>query len=617
MIELRFPLLSGGEEEGINDAGIETFGGDIGYYVARECAQNAIDASKNGIVELHFNLEYAEKEIFPCISELQKVMSKCKQYWSNDTKAVIAFDAAIDALSKKKISILKISDYGTTGLTGGDFERSEKWYSLVRSSGACNKTGTAGGSFGIGKYAPFAASILRTIFYHTRTENGSAFQGVSRLVTHEDGQQEQTQATGYFGSYESVARKFYAVRQDEHIPFYFKRNQIGTDIYILGYRNDGENWKDNLIISALENFWPAVLFRLIEFRVGDEIINVNNIGEYVTKFQNRREFDVTRYYNCFSKGKQFSKKLDMIGEVRLFLSVEEQAQSNRVAVMRKNGMIIDKWGYFDSRKPVTGVFICDDEHGNELLRKMEPPRHDKWDQNRIPEGKRIVRIIRDWIKECIKEFLPLPDVKTFELPDSSKYLPDEPDTEDDPLNQPEINQGQAIETFNTFPKTPSVSLITTAVSPQSAIPEPDGTVDGSEGEGDGTGGEEPGEKPKPENGDGINTGGKVDTSGGNKGGPADQKVNIKMRNYFNTSDQSYTVILRSDKSFEGRINFCAIGEDYQQDDILIKQAFYGTDEIKVEGNKFISVRLEPNKPEKIRIILNHNENISLGLIYAN
>lgn len=44
-MNLKFPPLSGGVSQGLNDAGIETFEGDYAYYVARECTQNSLDAS--------------------------------------------------------------------------------------------------------------------------------------------------------------------------------------------------------------------------------------------------------------------------------------------------------------------------------------------------------------------------------------------------------------------------------------------------------------------------------------------------------------------------------------------------------------------------------------------
>lgn len=43
-IELYFPQLNGGVEQGLNDAGIETFEGEFQQQIVRECTQSALDA---------------------------------------------------------------------------------------------------------------------------------------------------------------------------------------------------------------------------------------------------------------------------------------------------------------------------------------------------------------------------------------------------------------------------------------------------------------------------------------------------------------------------------------------------------------------------------------------
>ena len=51
---------------------------------------------------------------------------------------------------------------------GGEIKTGQ-WHRLVKMTGQSAKnSNTAGGSYGIGKHAPFAVSGLRTIFYSTR-----------------------------------------------------------------------------------------------------------------------------------------------------------------------------------------------------------------------------------------------------------------------------------------------------------------------------------------------------------------------------------------------------------------------------------------------------------------
>ena len=73
--------------------------------------------------------------------------------------------------------VLRISDFNTSGLLGSREEINTDWTNLTKSSGASDKKGTAGGSYGIGKYAPFACSDYATVFYSTYDiNNEEAYQ---------------------------------------------------------------------------------------------------------------------------------------------------------------------------------------------------------------------------------------------------------------------------------------------------------------------------------------------------------------------------------------------------------------------------------------------------------
>jgi len=177
-IVLKFPPLCGGPDQGINDAGLETFEGDIPYYIVRECAQNSIDAAVNSEkpVILEFNLISDSVDSMPRLADMRDIFEACRQYHKNDEKAVAFFDKALEQIVSPVIPILKISDYATTGLTGGDFEG--KWYGLVHSKGtSIDKSPGAGGSYGIGKNSHIAASDFRTVYYATKTDEGYALRG--------------------------------------------------------------------------------------------------------------------------------------------------------------------------------------------------------------------------------------------------------------------------------------------------------------------------------------------------------------------------------------------------------------------------------------------------------
>src|SRR5688572_27125628 len=171
-MELLFPALDGGQEQGLNDAGVEAFQGSIGQYVVRECAQNSGDApEKDGAtVRVEFDFQTWSTQDLPCLEQVRNAMRSSRDYWSDDQKTKRFFERALENLKHGQVPVLKISDYGTTGLVGDDVTRNKGWFALVKSQGVSVKPGeSAGGSFGIGKSSPFAASRLRTVFYGTRT----------------------------------------------------------------------------------------------------------------------------------------------------------------------------------------------------------------------------------------------------------------------------------------------------------------------------------------------------------------------------------------------------------------------------------------------------------------
>lgn len=133
------------------------------------------------------------------------------------------------------VPFLRISDFNTTGLLGSKDEYNTPWCNLTKSSGASDKAGTSGGSFGIGKFAPFACSEFRTVFYSTLDiENVTAFQGISRITSfrrEEDG--DITAGVGYYGNRDNQP-VYSQLNLDPN--FRREKGQTGTDVYIAGFR---------------------------------------------------------------------------------------------------------------------------------------------------------------------------------------------------------------------------------------------------------------------------------------------------------------------------------------------------------------------------------------------
>jgi len=622
VIKLLFPTLNGGEEEGLNDAGIETFEGAVGDHVARECAQNTSDASVNGQVELHFSLEVQDISQLPCLEQLDGVLKSCEKYWEGDAKAVSFFKTGRKVLKKGKLQVLKISDYGTTGLTGEDADRGSNWYGLVRSKGACNKSGGSGGSFGIGKYAPFAASALRTVFYYTRAKENEAFQGISRLVTHFNAENLRTQATGYIGLYEMQEQepRYLSVRDGNLIPRGFRRNEgeYGTDIYIPAYR-DAVSWQANLTISVLNNFWPAICLGKILFKIGSSTVSKANVESCVEKYRGQRNFEAYRYFRAYRYGTKFSGTLEHVGRSELWLIEDSEKEPNPIAVARKNGMIIDAWGNFRSRKPISGFFMCHDGKGNKILRMMEPPRHDMWDPKRREDGAEIVGTIRKWIRECIKEFLPVDDAESFDIDGFSKFIPDMTDEEAGEETFDDENVADNKDGFEPAPTKPEKNITKTALPPRDKPAEEESETEEAEGAGED---EETGGR-----GGGRGEGGKGEGGGSGRGegngGEGERKEGkkavstrvLRLRYYYDEGVGCYNMIIRADEAFEGNIAFGAECDDGSVEPVKITRVLQDSRQCELDdGRKSFRASIESKAAARFQAYFEQNEKMCLRIV---
>ena len=198
----RFPPTNGGRIDGFNDPGIAHFSGQPLSSLARETIQNSLDARLDQNHPVHVSFELIDVNPDDVgRDELSKAIAQCVDSTSDgDRRVVTALRKASDTIRSDSIPCLQISDRNTSGLRG------QQWGALVKMQGASYKADIegAGGSFGIGKYAPFAVSTLRTVFYWTCYQEEESdrvtekFQGKSVLMSHTHNQ-EETQGTGFFG----------------------------------------------------------------------------------------------------------------------------------------------------------------------------------------------------------------------------------------------------------------------------------------------------------------------------------------------------------------------------------------------------------------------------------
>lgn len=202
-LKWQFASTGGGIVDGVSNPELEYFEGDYNYYLAREVLQNALDArlDDNKPVRVEFKLESYTQSMFPKYDEFLTIWNQAKDYWpTNNIKCHNFLDEGLKCLSSNNIDVLKISDYNTLGLNGTDSDKKGSWFGLVKSVGSSNKNEGQGGSFGIGKGAPFAASYLRTCFYSTKNELAqNVYQGVTKLVSFSNEADDVKRGYGSYG----------------------------------------------------------------------------------------------------------------------------------------------------------------------------------------------------------------------------------------------------------------------------------------------------------------------------------------------------------------------------------------------------------------------------------
>jgi hypothetical protein len=431
-----FPSNNDGKISGISEAGIETFRGELLKSLAKEICQNSLDAvldsKKRVLIEFKlYNIPLKEDRR---ISGLEEIFNLAKNYWQGNEKTIRFLEKAEKNFKKEKIRVLRISDYNTTGLTGSDKKKNSTWNNLVKSTGVSDKTGSSGGSYGIGKSAPFACSDLRTLFYNTLDKDGlEAFQGVANLVSFEK-EDIVTQGTGYYGN----SKDNTAIRNMDSFGAY-TRKESGTDIYIIGFLDD-EEWKKKVVEAILENFLISILNDNIEIKVEDILINKENLSFLMEKYKEDIELTYEYYQVLMEKDSQpLEIEFKDLGKFKLYLLIKKDFK-RKILISRSNGMKIFDRNRISSSIQFSGVCILEDEKINTYFREMETPQHDNWESDRHRNPKEAEKIKREFfaiLKEKVKEKGKETILDEMDAVGVGEYLPDINDIGDNSENNKE------------------------------------------------------------------------------------------------------------------------------------------------------------------------------------
>ena len=407
-----FPSNNYGQILGIADSGIETFKGTPIKSLAREICQNSLDAAleNNEPTRIEFKAFEIDPRQIPDYTNLEDALKRALDFWSQQQsdKAKTFFKKALEVIHKPTITCLRISDFNTSGLVGSREEYNSPWCNLTKSSGASDKSGSNGGSFGIGKFAPYACSALRTVFYSTSDKYGvCASQGVSRLTSFKK-KNEITQGTGFYGN-------------DKNSPMYkqysldptYSRNaeNSGTDIYITAFTGD-KGWQHQMVASVLDGFLYAIYDGTLMVDVDGIIISKDTLADLMISHKEYFNEHADEYYQALTDEKlarTFTKELtddpEVVGKLTLRLIIMPSF-SRRVAMIRQTGMKIKDKGNINGLIPFAGTLFIEGDAINSYLRSLENPQHLEWEVERAEnksKANRLLKTLLHFIKASLDE----------------------------------------------------------------------------------------------------------------------------------------------------------------------------------------------------------------------
>ena len=390
---------------------------------------------------------------------LARTIRACLAEAEGDEKASTALRESANLLKQPHLKFLRIADSNTTGLRG------KRWETLVKGLGTSyheSRGGpvTAGGSYGIGKSAPFAMTPLRTVFYWTRFEEGGEprelFQGKAVLMSHEaDGMVRQN--VGFFGITDEC-RELEGADIPPEIQKTDRPSRFGTSLWIAGFPGE-DGWQERIARQVAASFFGAIENRRLTVTLDPSkgmedagLITMNDewLQEWFDYLDRDGEAegaeevrDARLFWELLREEPTAECQDYDLGHCRLWIRVSDSDDLPRkVGLMRNTGMLITTRQrnliQFHGTRGFVAICRFEGDEGNALLRQMENPTHDQFEPDRIEndpkrrqQARTALRRVTSWIREEIAERAAPPvSAEPTPLSELSRLLPDLEPAED-------------------------------------------------------------------------------------------------------------------------------------------------------------------------------------------
>ena len=631
MISWIFPSNNDGQINGIADSGIEMFTGAPIKSLAREICQNSLDATleNDEPARVCFSTFEIPTQEVPGFETLHDAFKKGLAFWQlqSSDKAKKFYTQAISACVQPTITCLRISDFNTSGLTGSDQKYNTPWCNLTKSSGASDKTETNGGSFGIGKHAPFACSTFRTVFYSTLEVTGKkAYQGVSHLTSFEIDSDTISQGIGYYGE-----DRCSPVYEEMMLDPGFTRGETetGTDIYVVGFIHNTE-WKKELIASVLDGFLYAVYRGDLIVTVDDIVVSKDTLPALMEEYKNDFSEYANEYYTVLTSDEEMSPKFEKdikgMGNVILRMMIQPDMH-RRCAMIRRTGMKIMDKDHISGTIPFAAVLYVEGERLNGYLRDLENPQHTAWQIKRAEnesKARGVISEITGFIKACLEQMRQLETADSID-PAVGEYLA----FTDEEGKQPPEERSEAVSdavknvTLKvTPPVTPNNSNIGQEGNGNDKVDAEDGDIieEGLPGEGSGASSE------YGEGGGDFGEGGGSEegtSNGTNPGGNTGENPIEHRRKLMSVAPAKERTVCMDKTQGKYRITFTPsvnVADGYmkvyqaaesQEYDAVLLNVTCDSQEVSFKGNTISGFNLEAKKPITLTIQIDYSDYCAL------
>jgi hypothetical protein len=340
--------------------------------------------------------------------------------------------------SEKKLRCLRIEDFGSHGLTGGDFERDENFSLLCRAEFKTSHIPGRGGSYGLGKQVLWKTSAIATTLLSSLVEGweskGIRLFGRTDIPSHSIKDDREYTNGGLFGEKKthkndstSYAESIFGDKKLAQSLLLDRQSNkdTGTSALIVGFHEpeedevrDLQQIAEDIIASSERWFWPSMTgpkptmeVEVVIERDGEEIFarKANPLPKWEPFIRAREAAlsgttakkpgeiaETSIDFNIPARELPLADAHDeFVTALRLRVtrgddSLADHEKANCIAVFRGAQMVVR---YFASKRPpfdevpFFGVLFAgrargtgaEERKADEFFRAAEPPLHDKWE----------------------------------------------------------------------------------------------------------------------------------------------------------------------------------------------------------------------------------------------